>query len=268
MLRIDPLNPSLDARQPKSDQRQRPIPHSDHNPFTGAGQLREIYRLRVSQPVPLRLRPANGDLIMADVGQNTIEEIDRVTIGGNYGWAVKEGTFLFNRTTGPGGTAGTVGADSPGLPAGPDRSDLRHAGNAGVRPPGRHLDHRRLCLPRHGDPRAGRQVRLRRPCPARAAHPRRWPAVLRRPADRPDQGVPAPAIRQRPVLPNGLTVHGFGQDGNGELYAMVTNTPANGTGGIVYKLAAFVPEPASGVLLLFSRLAWNLLACRVGRRGN
>ena len=29
-------------------------------------------------------------------------------------------------------------------------------------------------------------------------------------------------------LPNGLTVHGFGQDGNHELYALVTNTPANG----------------------------------------
>ena len=26
-------------------------------------------------------------------------------------------------------------------------------------------------------------------------------------------------------LPNGLTVHGFGQDGSGELYALVTNTP-------------------------------------------
>ena len=50
-------------------------------------------------------------------------------------------------------------------------------------------------------------------------------------------------------------MHGFGQDGDGELYAMVTNTPANGTGGIVYKLAA-VPEPAAGVLLLVA-LAWS-----------
>ena len=38
------------------------------------------------------------------------------------------------------------------------------------------------------------------------------------------------------ILPNGLTVHGFGQDEDGELYALVTNTSANGTGGIVYKL--------------------------------
>src|SRR5205085_3317524 len=39
------------------------------------------------------------------------------------------------------------------------------------------------------------------------------------------------------ILPNGLTVHGFGEDADGELYALVTNTSANGTGGIVYKLA-------------------------------
>ena len=43
-------------------------------------------------------------------------------------------------------------------------------------------------------------------------------------------------------------MHGFGQDGNGELYALVTNTPANGTGGIVYQITA-VPEPSTFVLL-------------------
>src|SRR4029079_13193842 len=50
------------------------------------------------------------------------------------------------------------------------------------------------------------------------------------------------------ILPNGLTVHGFGEDGNGELYALVTNTPSNGTGGIVYQLAP-VPEPSTFLLL-------------------
>ena len=37
-------------------------------------------------------------------------------------------------------------------------------------------------------------------------------------------------------LPAGQTVHGFGQDGSGELYAMATDTPPNGNGGVVYKL--------------------------------
>lgn len=35
-----------------------------------------------------------------------------------------------------------------------------------------------------------------------------------------------------------------GEDGRGELYALVTNTPSSGTGGIVYEI---VPEPASVV---------------------
>jgi len=46
------------------------------------------------------------------------------------------------------------------------------------------------------------------------------------------------------VLPNGLTVHGFGQDANGELYALVTNTAPGGSGGIIYAIVA-VPEPAT-----------------------
>jgi glucose/arabinose dehydrogenase len=39
-------------------------------------------------------------LIIADVGQNNIEEIDIGVSGKNYGWNRKEGTFLFNRTDG------------------------------------------------------------------------------------------------------------------------------------------------------------------------
>jgi hypothetical protein len=49
-------------------------------------------------------------LILADVGQNNIEEINRIVVGGNFGWAVKEGTYLFNRPD------GTIGANSPGNP--------------------------------------------------------------------------------------------------------------------------------------------------------
>jgi hypothetical protein len=41
------------------------------------------------------------------------------------------------------------------------------------------------------------------------------------------------------ILPVGQTVHGFGEDANGEVYAMATDTPPNGNGGVVYKLASF-----------------------------
>ena len=54
------------------------------------------------------------------------------------------------------------------------------------------------------------------------------------------------------ILPNGLTVHGFGEDASGELFALVTNTPSSGTGGIIY---AIVPEPTTAVLLLAGSLA-------------
>ncbi len=32
-------------------------------------------------------------------------------------------------------------------------------------------------------------------------------------------------------LPNGQTVHGFGEDANGEPYVLATNTASSGTGG-------------------------------------
>jgi glucose/arabinose dehydrogenase len=63
-----------------------------------------------------------GLIWTADVGQNHIEEVDaRIQQGGNYGWHVKEGTFLFN----PNGIAlkgfasdGFPFANSPGNPPG------------------------------------------------------------------------------------------------------------------------------------------------------
>src|SRR4029078_4589344 len=117
MIRINPLNPALNPRSadPVSANGQYRIPVS--NPFKAAGQVPEIYALGFRNPYRFAVERANGQLIMADVGQNTIEEIDRVVLGGNYGWAVKEGDFLFNRADGTVGTPPT-GNRSPGNPAG------------------------------------------------------------------------------------------------------------------------------------------------------
>ena len=136
-LRFDPLNPALNPRQRRSDQHQRAIPGiPTNNPFQGPGQVPEIYCYGMRNPYRFCFDPVTGDLIHADVGQNNVEEIDRIIRGGNYGWAVKEGDFLFNQTNGPAGPAGTIGAPpgnrSPGLPAGlidPDFWPARHAWN-------------------------------------------------------------------------------------------------------------------------------------------
>ncbi len=44
-----------------------------------------------------------GDLYVGDVGQDDLEEVDVVVSGGNYGWRVKEGSFCFDPNgAGPG----------------------------------------------------------------------------------------------------------------------------------------------------------------------
>jgi hypothetical protein len=53
--------------------------------------------------------------VAGDVGQNDIEEVDVVTKGGNFGWRVKEGSFLFDPN---GDDPGFVTERSPGEPEG------------------------------------------------------------------------------------------------------------------------------------------------------
>ena len=100
ILRIDPLPPTLtaDGVGPASANGQYRIP-SD-NPFAARNGVAEIYAYGLRNPYRFSFDPATGDLVAGDVGQNTIEEIDIVTKGGNYGWNRKEGTFLFDPATG------------------------------------------------------------------------------------------------------------------------------------------------------------------------
>ena len=114
-----------------------------------------------------------------------------------------------------------------------------------------------------GDPGAGRQVCLRRPGDSQSG--RASDAIDGRLfyADLEDRHDPSSSCsRSSPATScRTVTVHGFGQDGDGELYALVTNTPANGTGGIVYKFVA-VPEPSTMALVLLALGGWLLVAER------
>ena len=86
------------------------------NPFVGRAGADEIFAYGFRNPYRFSFDSDRGRLMVADVGQNDIEEVDVVRAGGNYGWPVKEGTFLFDNggPTGP----GFVTANSPGSPAG------------------------------------------------------------------------------------------------------------------------------------------------------
>lgn len=101
MIRIDPLHPSRTAphRGIVSGNGQYRIPHT--NPFVGQpGALGEIFAYGFRNPYRFSFDAEDGRLVLADVGQNNIEEVDIVTAGGNFGWHWKEGTFVFDPGTG------------------------------------------------------------------------------------------------------------------------------------------------------------------------
>ena len=250
MLRLDPLNPAMTVGSPDSvsTNGQYRVPVS--NPFQAPGQVPEIFAYGFRNPYRFAFDRVGGDLIVADVGQSTVEEIDRVTVGENYGWALKAGDFLFNRTTGPNGNAGTVGVRSPGLPAGltdpiiGTLGMLEYDHGDGISITGGFV-YRGDGIPELYGKYVFGDLAIR-------ASPVRVDGRLFY-ADLVTGLIREFLLPQfaAGILPNGLTVHGFGQDDAGELYALTTNTPSSGAGGIVYKITSCAitfqggPLPAS-----------------------
>jgi glucose/arabinose dehydrogenase len=112
ILRIDPLGSN-------SANGQYGLPAD--NPFVGKPGADEIYAYGFRNPFRMSFDNKTGRLWVGDVGQNNVEEVDVVRKGGNYGWRIKEGTFLFD--TGaelppPDTGHGFVYQDSPGQPPG------------------------------------------------------------------------------------------------------------------------------------------------------
>ncbi|MDB6054436.1 MAG: putative glucose/L-sorbosone dehydrogenase, distantly related to bacterial beta-galactosidase [Verrucomicrobiales bacterium] len=67
------------------------------NPFIGKDNVRpEIWALGFRNPWRFSFDPQNGDLWLADVGQDRVEEVDIVRRGENYGWNVFEAFEKFS----------------------------------------------------------------------------------------------------------------------------------------------------------------------------
>ncbi|HXV13846.1 MAG TPA: PQQ-dependent sugar dehydrogenase [Candidatus Krumholzibacteria bacterium] len=67
------------------------------NPFKGnpSGSREEIFAYGFRNPWRFSIDPGTGDVWVADVGENTYEEVDLVESGGNYGWPLMEGPDCF-----------------------------------------------------------------------------------------------------------------------------------------------------------------------------
>lgn len=99
ILRIDPLGSN-------SDNGHYGIPSS--NPFVNASAgdtLGEIYAYGVRNPQRFNWDSQDGGILLADIGQNQIEEISPISAGANLGWSPWEGSYRY--------VNGKVDTDSP-----------------------------------------------------------------------------------------------------------------------------------------------------------
>jgi hypothetical protein len=88
ILRIDPQGTD-------SDNGQYGIPAD--NPFVGQEDaLPEIYAFGLRNPFRFSFDSETGEMYIADVGQNDVEEVSLGEPGGNFGWNIKEGTLCFD----------------------------------------------------------------------------------------------------------------------------------------------------------------------------
>jgi len=86
------------------------------NPFLDGSGLPEIYAYGLRNPYSYSFDRLNGQLYLGDVGQNSVEEVDIIVKGRNYGWNVKEGGFYFD----PNGNGPGYVTDTPVRPVPPN----------------------------------------------------------------------------------------------------------------------------------------------------
>jgi glucose/arabinose dehydrogenase len=217
ILRIDPAGDD-------SANGQYGVP--DDNPFVdNPDSVDEIFAYGFRNPFRISFDSQTGDLYVADVGQNDIEEVDVVEPGGNYGWRAKEGSFCFDPNDADPGFVFECGSgDAP----------------EGVRDPVAEYDHDEGIAVVGGfvyrgsrfSPLRGRYVF------GDFFHPSSGSGRLFY-LERNDD-IRAFDFADRETL--GFSLLGFGRDANGELYVLAnaTGTPFGDT-GVVLRLTSARP---------------------------
>ena len=88
ILRIDPM-----GRNSANGQYGIPL----HNPFVknqNTKTLREIYAYGFRNPHRITWTKS-GKMLACNIGQRNIESVNLIIPGHDYGWPIREGTFLF-----------------------------------------------------------------------------------------------------------------------------------------------------------------------------
>ena len=223
VLRIDP-NPAAAGATPSANGRYS-IPND--NPFVGtAGARHEIWAFGLRNPFRYSFDTGTtpARLILADVGQNDIEEVDVIQKGKNYGWRVKEGSFLFDPN---GADPGFVTANSPGSPAGLTDPIAEYDHDEGVAVVGGFVYHG-----------ANPGLAALRGRYVFGDFARRFNNHGRLFEIDPNRVTPNPAdntITELTPGPLSISLLGFGQDARGELYVLgnATGTPFGATGVVL-----------------------------------
>ena len=195
----------------------------EDNPFVDQeGFVPEIWAYGFRNPFRFSFDSATGALLAGDVGQNDIEEIDVVTRGGNFGWRVKEGSFLFDPN---GDDPGFVTERSPGEPEGLIDPIAEYDHDEGIAVVGGFV-YRGDAIPQL----KGRYVF--------GDFARSFVEFGRLFFLNPANNIKEFRLVGQDSL--GLKVDGFGQDANGELYVLgnTTGTPFGDT-GVVLRIVPF-----------------------------
>jgi glucose/arabinose dehydrogenase len=215
------------------------------NPFVStAGALEEIFAFGFRNPFRISFDRKRGDLYVGDVGQNDIEEVDRVVAGGNYGWNVKEGTLFFDPRGDADGVASTEPVPGrtvpPGLIDPIAQYDTHLEGHSVILGSvyrgedihglsGRLVfgDFSRLFNFPSGPHNYGRLFHIN--AESRARNP---------------QAMRLHTIREFHITPSNapnLAVLGFGEDARGEIYVLGNSSGVpSGDGGVILRLAPVV----------------------------